>query len=83
MEAALPYAEPQGAVDSTYHRPPRFSVARWQDGKHWLAYEGSSGGDARRVYEGVIERREGGKMEFWQNVGEGKVVVRGSYDRIR
>lgn len=77
-----PFVPPLVTIDNSVQRPPRYTVARWLDGKHWTIYEGPNGGDARRAYEQVIQNNEMGRMEFWMNTEPGKLVVRGSYERV-
>ena len=74
-----PFVPPTPTLQPPAHTVPRFKVARWVGDKHWYAYEGQNGGDARRVFEQLIHDQEPGRAEFWMNVGNGTENIRGTY----
>lgn len=57
----------------------KYTVYRWQDKRHWTAYEGPDGGEARRQYEAVEKAGETGRMEF-QMTTHDAYVVRAVYE---
>lgn len=66
-------------------QPPRFTVLRWQGKRHWLLYDGTDGGKAKRAYETVERAKETGRMEFQMTEPKapGGYVVRAVYEPIR